>query len=184
VTLRDIEPGEIAETGRTLFEIDGWSGMEAEFMVSTKDIAAITADTPVKVFANGAFIGGRVTRVNPKAASGSGLCPVTVRLEPDAHVVPGAYLEASFLIRRERGAIAIPSSALFNRGDKRFVYVVDGASGEKIARLAKIEAKDGRNGKVLVASGLKSGDLLITSGNRGLADGAPVSYGMAPADGD
>jgi RND family efflux transporter MFP subunit len=183
VTLRDIEPGEIAEAGHTLFEIESQSGMEAELMVSAHDIAMITADTPVRVFANGALIGGTVSRVNPKAAPGSGLCPVTVRLAPDAHVVPGVYLEGSFLVSRERGAIAVPSSALFNRGGERFVYVADGVGGEKTARLTRVEAKDGKDGKVLVSSGLKSGDLLITSGNRGLADGVPVSCDMATDDG-
>ncbi|MDR1915107.1 MAG: efflux RND transporter periplasmic adaptor subunit [Synergistaceae bacterium] len=183
VTARNIEPGELAEAGQTLLEIENQSGIEVELMVSVHDIAAITGDTPVNVIIGGTSLSGRVTRVNPKATPGSGLCPVTVSLAPGAGAVPGAYLEGSLLVRRERNAITIPSHALFSRGDERFVYVADGIGGERIARLTKVDAENGNNGRVLVTSGLKPGDLLITSGNRGIADGVPVSCDMAPVGG-
>jgi membrane fusion protein (multidrug efflux system) len=175
VTNRRIEPGEIADIGQTLLSVEDSSDMEAQLMVSIKDIGGINADTPVKVTAGGAAFSGKVRRVSPKAQNGSGLCPVTVALPPSAGVLPGTYLEGSFLIRRETGAIVIPSSSVLDRGGERFVYIVSG-SGLKTARLTRIETGSGKSGKVVATSGLSSGDLLITSGSRGLSDGMAVSY--------
>jgi membrane fusion protein (multidrug efflux system) len=183
VTARHVEPGEIAEIGQTLLSVEDSSDMEAWLMVSARDIGKIDTNTPVRIIAGGAAHEektheGKVKRVNSKAQAGSGLCPVIVAIAPEAGVLPGTYVEGSILVHRKAGAIVIPSSAVVDRGGKRFVYTAHSVSGdaEKIARLTRIETGDGRNGKVLVTAGLQSGDLLIVSGSRGLSDGVSVSY--------
>jgi RND family efflux transporter MFP subunit len=176
VTARYVEPGEIAEPGRTMLIVEDLSDIEAQIMVSARDAGGIGPDTPVVITANGASSNGRVRRVNPKAQPGSGLCPVIVAIDPGAGVLPGTYLEGSFMIRRDEGVITVPSSAVFNQGDERCVYVAD-SEGSR-ARLVKIVTGSGRDGMATVTSGLKPGDLLITSGSRGLVDGVAVSFDL------
>jgi RND family efflux transporter MFP subunit len=178
VTARYAEPGEVAETGQTLLSVEDLSGMDAQLMVSIKDVGRISANTPVVITANGVSSAGRVKRVNPKAEPGSGLCPVIVAIDPEAGVLPGTYLEGSFMIQKETDAVVIPSSAVFNMRDGQFVYTADGDG--KRARLTKIVTGSGRDGRILAVSGLEPGDLLITSGNRGLADGALISCDISP----
>ena len=54
------------------------------------------------------------------------------------------------------------------------------ANGNK-AKLTAITTGEGREGRVIVTSGLKPGDKLITSGNRVLYDGAEISRTSAVA---
>jgi RND family efflux transporter MFP subunit len=178
VTARDVEPGEIAEIGRTLLSVDDPSDIEVQLMISAKDIRRINADTPIKITAGGRPFKGRIRRIGTRAQEGSGLCPVTAAVDPDAGILPGTHLEGSFLVRRETGVIVIPSSAVLDRGGERFVYTVS-EDGEKTARLTRIAAGSGKSGRVVVTSGLKPGDLLITSGGRGLSDGISVSCDLS-----
>jgi RND family efflux transporter MFP subunit len=182
VTGRFVEPGEVAEMGQTLLTIEDVSEMEAVLMVSARDIGAIGVKTPVNIIHNGVSSKAVVTRVSPRAQSGSGLYPVTVKLDPKSGVLPGAHIEGDFLVSRTPGVIVIPSSAMFNRGEEQFVYVVAREKGEQTARMTKIQTVGGGGGKVAATSGIVPGDLLIVSGNRGLGDGVKVSYEPAKQD--
>jgi membrane fusion protein (multidrug efflux system) len=182
VTERRVEPGEVAEMGQVLLTIEDISEIEAILMVSARDIGGIGVKTPVNVIHNGVQSKAAVRRVSPRAQSGSGLYPVTVKLDPKSGVLPGAHVEGDFLVSRMPGAIVIPSSAVFNRGDEQFVYVAVPEDGERAARMVKIRTGGGADGKVVATSGIASGDLLIVSGGRGLSDGVPVSFKPAKQD--
>ncbi|MBQ9595071.1 MAG: hypothetical protein IJR35_04360, partial [Synergistaceae bacterium] len=64
------------------------------------------------------------------------------------------------------------------RGSTQSVYL---AHGNK-AKLTAITTGEGREGRVIVTSGLKPGDALITSGNRVLYDGAEIIMNVDVAD--
>lgn len=171
VSSRRVEPGEVAEVGKSLISIVDLSDMEVELLVSKKDILRIDKDTPVELLVDGKAGKGWVRRSSPEAQPGSGLYPVVVGLAPDSGILPGTYLEGRFMVEKKSDVAVIPSNIVIYRGEKEFVYLAD----EEEARLVEIRTGEGRNGQVIVTSGLKSGDLLIVSGNRGLFDGARIS---------
>lgn len=171
VSSRRVEPGEVAEAGNSLITIVDLSEMEVELMVSKKDINAINRDTPVELLVDDAVSRGWVKRSSPEAQSGSGLYPVIVGLSPDSGILPGTYLEGRFMVGRKSDVIVIPSDIVIYRGDREFVYL----AGEDSARMVEIKTGEGRSGRVIVTSGLSTGDPLIVSGNRTLFDGALIS---------
>jgi membrane fusion protein (multidrug efflux system) len=173
VASRNVEPGEVAEVGKTLITIVDLSEMEAQLMVSKKDIHNITKNTRVKIILDDGELDGWVKRLSPEAESGSGLYPVLVGVSSESNVLPGTYLEGRFLVGERNEVIVIPSDVVIYRGDQKFVYVL--GAGENVSALRAIQTEEGRNGQVIVNSGLAVGDLLITSGNRALFDGAPIS---------
>ncbi len=175
VSSRNVEPGEVAEAGKSLITILDLAEMEAQLMVSKKDINAIDKDTPVDIVVDGNVSKGRVKRLSPEAQTGSGLYPVTVSLSADSGILPGTYLEGRFMVERKNDVIAIPSNIVVYRGEKQFAYVADGGK----AKMIEITTGEGRNGEVVVTSGLNIGDDLIVSGNRTLFDGALISRDVA-----
>ena len=170
VSARNVEPGEIAEAGVPLISIVDPREMEAELMVSKKDIMKINKNTPVEIYVDGVKHVGWVKRTSPEAQSGSGLYPVVVGLPENSGILPGTYVEGRFLVSRQQNVVVIPSSVVIYRGDTQSVYVADGNK----AKLTAITTGEGREGRVIVTSGLKPGDSLITSGNRVLYDGAQI----------
>jgi membrane fusion protein (multidrug efflux system) len=168
VAARNVEPGEVAEVGKSLISIVDPSDMEAQLMVSKKDIHNIKKNTPVTLLVDGAGSTGWVKRLSPEAQSGTGLYPVVVGAPGNSGILPGTYLEGRFLVERKEDVIVISSDIVMYQGDKEFVYVANGGKASKI----EVKTGEGRNGQVIVTSGLEVGDQLIVSGNRALFDGA------------
>ena len=170
VAARNVEPGEIAEAGVPLLSIVDPKEMEAELMVSKKDIMKINKSTPVEIYVDGEKHIGWVKRTSPEAQSGSGLYPVVVGLPENSGILPGTYVEGRFQVSKQQNVVVIPSNVVVYRGNSQSVYI---AKGNK-AKLIEIKTGEGREGRVIVTSGLKPGDYLITSGNRVLYDGAEI----------
>ena len=71
----------------------------------------------------------------------------------------------------QQNVVVIPSNVVIYRGKTQSVYLANGSK----AKLTAITTGEGRDGKVVVTSGLKPGDKLIVSGNRVLYDGAEIT---------
>lgn len=171
VSARNVEPGEVAEAGSVLLSIVDPKEMEAELMVSKKDIAKINKNTRIDIIVDGVTSSGWVKRASPEAQSGSGLYTVVVGLPETSGIFPGTYLEGRFMVNKEDDVIIIPSNVVMYRGNKQSVYIVENNK----AKLVEITTGEGGDGRVVVTSGLKLGDELITSGNRVLYDGVDVN---------
>ena len=177
VAARNVEPGEIAEAGAVLLSIVDPKTMEAELMVSKKDVTKINAGTTVEIRVDGQTHSGWVKRISPEAQSGSGLYPVVVGLPENSGILPGTYVEGRFMVSSLQNVVVIPSNVVIYRGSSQSVYIAEGSK----AKLTAITTGEGRDGKVIVTSGLKPGDKLITSGNRVLYDGAEITRSSAVA---
>ena len=170
VSARNVEPGEVAEAGAVLLSIVDPKQMEAELMVSKKDIMKINENTTVEIRVDGQTYNGWVKRRSPEAQKGSGLYPVIVGLPENSGILPGTYVEGRFKVSSQQNVVVIPSNVVIYRGNKQSVYLADGNR----AKLTVITTGEGREGKVVVTSGLKPGDSLIVSGNRVLYDGVGI----------
>jgi RND family efflux transporter MFP subunit len=182
VSARNVEPGEIAEAGKVLLSIVDPKEMEAELMVSKKDVAKINKDTPIDVIVDSTHSQGWVKRISPEAQSGSGLYPVVVGLPSETGILPGTYLEGRFRVERQASVIVIPSNVVIYRGDTQSVYVAVKSGQGYVAKLIPITTGEGRDGQVVVTSGLGAGDELIVSGNRVLYDGVDITKNAGVAE--
>lgn len=170
VSARNVEPGEVAEAGAVLISIVDPKEMEAELMVSKKDITRINKNTKVDIAVDGVVSSGWVKRASPEAQSGSGLYTVVVGLPENSGILPGTYLEGRFRVNQQDNVIIIPSNVVIYRGNKQSVYIAENNK----AKAVEITTGEGRDGRVVVTSGLKAGDELIVSGNRVLYDGVDI----------
>jgi RND family efflux transporter MFP subunit len=171
VAARNVEPGEVAEVGKSLISIVDPSDMEAQLMVSKKDIHHIGKETPVVLLVDETESTGWVKRLSPEAQAGTGLYPVVVGAPAGSGILPGTYLEGRFRVEKKNDVVVVPSDIVMYQGDKEFLYV---ASGDKASKI-EVKTGEGRSGRVIVTSGLKAGDRLIVSGNRSLFDGALIA---------
>jgi RND family efflux transporter MFP subunit len=88
-------------------------------------------------------------------------------------VIPGALAEINIILAKKTG-LAVPISAILNRGTGKVVFV----SSSNKAKMIKIETGIENDGKAEVISGeLKDGDAVVIRGQRLLNDGQPVSSG-------
>jgi len=169
IASRLIEPGEVAGENRPLLTIIDLKHLEAEIMVSRRDIMSLGLDTPVEILSDSARTMGTIRRISPEAAQGSGLYAVVVGLN-GLEVLPGTHVEARFLVERQKDLLVIPSDVVQRREDRATVYVVEDGR----ARVREIVTGEGQNGAVAVVEGLDEGDLLVLRGRNMLSEGALV----------
>jgi membrane fusion protein (multidrug efflux system) len=81
------------------------------------------------------------------------------------------FAKATIYTHVHRSVIVIPSSALVDKDGKATVFLA-GADGTAQARAVQVGAKEGD--KVEIVSGLKKGDLIVTTGAYELDDGTRI----------
>lgn len=176
VTAIGAEPGEVVGAGRMVVQVAREDARDAVFDVPArlKEAAAgsnpeitvaLTADPRVTAV-------GRVREVAPRADAVTGTFRVRIGLiDPPAAMRLGSTVTGRMQLG-EATSIEIPASAVFRSVRQSAVWVVDRESGAVSAR--NIEVHSSTPTKVLVASGLNPGDVVVTAGVQALRPGQKV----------
>ncbi|BCJ90976.1 RND transporter [Terrihabitans soli] len=175
VVARGAEPGEVVRAGQMIVQIARTDGRDAVFDVppQIKDQApanpvidvSLTMDPSVKTT-------GRVREVSPRADRATGTFEVRVGLsEPPAQMRLGATVSGRMQTERDAG-IAIPATALTSLNGQPAVWVVD-PQGSTTA-LRPIEIAEFDQARILIASGLEAGEIVVTAGVQALRPGQKV----------
>lgn len=132
--------------------------------VKEKDIRFVHQNDEVSVQVTaypGENIPGRVFHLSEtvdeatKAIEALVLCP-----NPNRKLKPGMYATIRF-IEQAQPTILIPAAALLQKEEKSYVFLQT-APGHYIRR--SLETGDTQNGRVVVKSGLKAGDVIVSTG--------------------
>lgn len=123
---------------------------------------------------NGSDIPARVFRIHPSADLQRHTVRVELTLPPGTKATSGQY--AQITVPDTQAAIpsqlSIPQSAIVERGSMQLVYAVDGNGAARL-RVVRLGESAG-NGKRVVLSGVKEGDLLVNNPPPGLSGGTQV----------
>ena len=180
VAKRDVEPAQVVTAGKVVLEIQGGGAME---------ITVSVPDTMVKFLKRGQKtevvfpslpklkMSGRVDEIATRGEEANTF-PVTVRLaRPSADLRAGMSAEVIFKLGVPgiKKAFAVPVSALLpvkSVGRDAFVYVFNKTTATLKKRMVKVAAVRGND--VLIGSGLKPGEIVVTAGVAFLYDGMKV----------
>jgi len=122
---------------------------------------------------------GKMTVIDNQVDSSTG----TVKLKaefPNASVQlwPGQFVNVRLLVDTLKGVTVIPTGAVQRGPNGTFVYAV-GDENKAAMRPIKIQRQD--ENQTVVASGIKPGDKVVTTGFARLTDGTQVTIGSATA---
>ena len=133
--------------GQGVLEVDAWPGREFDLTISF---------------------------LSPAADVASRTFLVELKLDNrDGALRPGMVSRVRFDRRSVEAGIVVPLEALVTRLEGPAAYVVE----DCVASLRQIEIDATEGDRVLVGSGLSSGDFLVTEGQRDLVDGQKVVTG-------
>jgi RND family efflux transporter MFP subunit len=175
VTKVGAEPGEVVPAGRMVVQIARAGGRDAVFNVPAqiKDSApknpeiTVALTTDPKVSAK-----GRVREVSPRADPVTGTFQVRIGLiDPPAGLRLGSTVVGRMRVDTA-SAIEVPGSALVRQGAQTAVWIVDPKT--QTVSLRQIDVKSHDAGRVVVAGGLDSGDVVVTAGVQALHPGQKV----------
>jgi multidrug efflux pump subunit AcrA (membrane-fusion protein) len=175
VTSKQTDVGYLATPGAPLLTIENNSRYQLEVAVEESRLGTIhlgeQAQLQIEALGN-TELTGSVEEIVPASDpnSRSYIVKVSVPNLAGVQLRSGVYGKARF-ISGQRQALAIPKTAISQRGQLTGVFVVD-QSGVARLRLIKIGRAFGDNVEIL--SGLNAGDLIVINGPATIQDGTRV----------
>jgi len=176
VATRSVEPGETASSGAEVMTVVDASTLEAEVLVSTRDVARIGVGKEVVLSVEGGdgTVTGIIDRISPVANDGSRSVPVFVRVgNGDGRLWGGMFVTGEIELRRDENALAVPATAV--REDQEGLFVMKVEDGKAVRQPVTVVA-EWKNGSLLqVGSGLAAGDVVVALPIKGLEPGGAVA---------
>ena len=122
---------------------------------------------------------GTVTLVDNQIDQNTG----TIRLKavfpnPDNKLWPGQYIDARVLVRTDKGALTIPSTAVQRGPDGVFTYVV---KADSTVEMRPLQVGEESGAVMVVQDGISEGEKVVTSNQYRLQPGAHVKVGHEAA---
>lgn len=113
---------------------------------------------------------GRLVALAPEVDPRNRHFRIDIRVDNrGATLLSGMYASARLVVSKADG-IVLPSEAVFSRAGGRAVYRVDGDT----VTITPVTEGLGDDGRTLIASGVRAGDLIVADARREIAEGARV----------
>lgn len=177
VNKRNIEPGSVVAPGTILFELVNVSTLKLRVTVPEAQVATLKVGSTVSVTASvypDKKFSGKISFIAPKADASLNF-PVEIEIanNPNSELKAGMYGTAVFgATGAQKTAIkTIPRNAFVGGVGNNQVFVVK----DSVAKLTKIVSGRILGEEVEVVSGLNTGEVVVTSGQINLTDGAKVN---------
>jgi len=186
VTAREIRYGEYVLPNRRMFTVVDLDEIVAKVHVPERWLPRLTSDLPATAGSDALkqSFSGRVLRVNPVVDARSGTVQVTVSLDPSAdagdagdgdrprRLVPGMFVRVALQLGVREQALLVPRRAVVYEEGVPTLFLVE--QGARARRVSPVELGVTDGTRIEVLGGVNQGDQVITVGQSGLKDGAPV----------
>lgn len=170
-----VEAGEFVDRGQAMLELVDISRIKFQVPVPEMDVRFLETGRSVQVmvdaFQDEAYE-GRVDFVAFKADPATKTFRTQVVVDnPEGRLRPGMIARVAFVRRVIPEAVAVPLSALVDRGGERLVYVEENG----VAHARKVTIGVIERDRVQITQGLAFGDRLIVAGQREVDEGTAVT---------
>jgi RND family efflux transporter MFP subunit len=184
VTERPLFAGETVAAGSTLLTVMDTSAVLAKIHIAQQLAQQMKVGDAATITVPGLpdAVPAKVSLISPALDPGSTTVEIWLRVDNKKGMLKvGTPVHASIVGRQAPQALTVLSSALLTAQDGSKSVMVVGADGVAHSRPVSVGITD--DGRVQIASGLTTGDMVITSGNYALEDGTKVKVAAA-ADAD
>lgn len=177
ITAVDAEVGQVLSAGQPVFKLAHEGPRDAVFAVSEAVAMALQVGQPMqaKLASSGQVFKGKVRELAASADPITRTYAVKLALEGSDRLPLGATLHvlAANLIGSQPDVIKLPTSALLKEGQTTVVWVLDESSMTVQTQVVQLGPLDGN--EVVIVSGLKPGQKVVSAGVHVLTAGQKVS---------
>lgn len=182
--IRKVNVGQYLDPGNPIVNIQDISKMLVNFSISQKELSDLKVGQAVRMTTDAYPITtfeGTVTAIEPLVNQQTGMVEIQGTFNnAEGLLRPGMFAKLAVLLPSRMHVVVVPQVALSYSLYGDYVYVAkEGKSeqGEAITTVERRIVKSGerRDGFVLVEDGLKSGEIVVTSGQLKLDSGTRVA---------
>jgi len=170
VGLRQVSAGNYIQPGTQIVNLEDITTLKIQFSIPQTEVSRIktsqTFTLTTDAYPNRTFT-GKIYAIDPKINEQSR--SMTVRgiiRNPDRTLRPGMFAQVSIETGARENALFIPESAIVQNAAGKFVFIYDGGTAVQ----TKVSTGTRTTGWVVVVSGLKPSDIIITKGQDRIRD--------------
>lgn len=182
--LRNVFMGEYLKDGTDIVRLEDISRMQMRFTIPQNDLNKIFIGQEMNIFVDAqadTSFKGTISAIEPAVNYQSGVIQVQADIPNKDHKLrSGMFAKANIILPTLEGQFAVPETAINYTLYGETVYIISEQTTEsgdtfkqadqKIVKLGK-----SKDGDIHVLSGLESGDVIVTSGQVRLSNGARVT---------
>jgi membrane fusion protein (multidrug efflux system) len=190
VGICNIELGDYVDKGQGLLRLTKLEPIYIDFFVRQQDLSKVSNGLTVKAEVDaypGKTFKGRLTSINPFLSKKTRQVHARATFNnKDGELLPGMFCTVSVVLPNKQEVVTAPATAVTYRMAGDTVYVLKnkrkqksgkGKKGKAVytAKEVLVKAGDTRKGRTVLHTGVSAGDLLVTSGQNKLYNGALVA---------
>jgi membrane fusion protein (multidrug efflux system) len=176
--LRQVDQGQFLPAGTTIVTLQALDPIFVDFYVPQQSLAAIkpgeAATLHVDTYPSRVFT-AHITAISPKLDQASRMAQVRASIPNADHaLLPGMFATVNTSAGAARRAVTVPNTAIVYNPYGSAVFLVDHANPPTVHQTL-VKTGQTRGDQVEVLSGLKTGDIIVTSGQIKLHDGSAIA---------
>jgi membrane fusion protein, multidrug efflux system len=182
--IRLVNLGQNLKAGDAIVSLQALNPIFVDFYLPQEQLSQLAAGLPVRLMGDaisGADVEGKITAISPDVDSSTRNVRVQATVDNTAGKLhPGMYVDVAVELPQTDKVLTIPATSVVYAPFGDTVYVVeskkDDASGQtlQVVRQQIVRLGTRRGDFVVVTSGLKAGDTIVTSGVFRLRPGSAV----------
>jgi len=182
--IRLVNLGQTLNAGDGIVSLQALDPIYADFMLPQQYLSQIAVNQKVRLKTDALpdkVMEGKVTAINPEVDVATRNFRVQATLlNPEEQLHPGMFTSVEVVLPTQEKVITVPAPAIYHASFQDEVFVVeDQANPEtgkmnKVVRQQAVRLGERRGDFVVVTSGLKSGEIVVSSGAFKLHNGSKV----------
>lgn len=178
--IRRVNLGQYLNPGDPVATLTALDRLFVDFALPQQELSRITPGSIVTVTSDawpGRRFTARVNAIEPRIGEDTRNVTVQALLpNPDHALRPGMYVTAALELPVQRGALLVPATAIQTSAQGDSVIVIRGSNARVGGKAEIVPVQTGRRigNDVVVTSGIKVGDVIVTEGQLRVQPGAEV----------
>ncbi len=173
IGLRSISPGTYITPTILVAKLVNIGKLKITFSIPEKYASQIKMNSNLSFYISGSTekYTAKVYAIEPEVAVATRTLQVrAIADNKDGKVLPGTFADVELPLDVVKDAIVIPTEAIIPIQNGKKIFIANKGKAKEV----KVETATRTDASVLVLSGLKAGDTLLTSGVMSLKDEAPI----------
>jgi multidrug efflux system membrane fusion protein len=179
--LRRVNPGQYVNPGDPIATLTALDELFVNFTVPQQELAKLRVGAPVEVAADawpGRTFQAKVNAIEPLVGADTRNVSVQALLpNPGGALRPGMYVTARLVLAPRTDAVVVPATAIQTSAAGDSVIVIRGPQAARSGTAAPVPVQTGQRlgDRVVILSGLRPGDVVVTEGQLRVQPGAKVN---------
>jgi membrane fusion protein (multidrug efflux system) len=190
IGLLRVDLGQYVQPGTIIATLQDLQTMRVDFTLPEQSLPDLFIGQTLHLRGDelGQSFEGRISGIDPRVDPSSRLVAVRGTVEgADGSLTPGQFVRLRLDLPVEDGVIALPQTAVISSLYGDFIYVVRPRENDaETLEVRQVFVTPGRrsDGMIEIREGVAAGDVVVTTGQNRLSNGAPVTLAEAAATAD